>query len=338
MRSRRRRIAGSRTAQFSTSAFPLTEPTALWVSAASVAQAVFQIDVDTGIVSGDKIWGESSLDNFATVLETVSAPIGAPDLSDFQIDDFAFSSFADGLTYVRFWVSNSADVAISPKSDTISETIAATAGPPTLTYVTTVDGVLSTPNTTAVNASVGAAFASRRVIVGVSARGVGARTISSATIGGVAATLHGSPQTQGTAEFVQYISAIVPTGTTATIDVVWSGSRTVGPDAFHIFTVDDDDLTSSTPTLAGASTAGATTLGNDINVSEGGFVILVATWNSGTTKTPIGSGETAITDVVYTQRYFMFYSGSNLSANAAWTGAVNWTGSFAGAMQMATWR
>lgn len=121
----RRVLVSGRNATGSAS-YSLTSPTATWVSDAATAQAVFQLIVDNGVVSGDKIWGESSLDNFATVLETVSAAIGAPDLSDLQIDDFAFTPFADGLTYARFWVSNSADVQISAKSNIVSLTIATT--------------------------------------------------------------------------------------------------------------------------------------------------------------------------------------------------------------------
>lgn len=109
--------------------FSLTAPVATWVSDAATAQAVFQLIVDDGVVSGDKIWGESSTDNFATVLETVSAAISAPDLSDLQIDAFAFSPFTpDGTYYARFWVSNSADVQISAKSNIVSQTIQTYAG------------------------------------------------------------------------------------------------------------------------------------------------------------------------------------------------------------------
>jgi hypothetical protein len=101
--------------------YSLAKPTATWISDAATAQAVFEIIVDDDVVSGDKIWGESSTDNFATVLETVSAAISAGDLVDLQIDDFAFAPFTPPGTYsARFWVSNSADVQISPKSDVIS--------------------------------------------------------------------------------------------------------------------------------------------------------------------------------------------------------------------------
>ena len=109
------------------SGFSLTAPTATWISDEATAQAVFQIIVDDDVVAGDKIWGESSTDNFATVLETVSEAISAGDLSDLQIDDFAFAPFSpDGTYYARFWVSNSADVQISAKSDVISLAIVTT--------------------------------------------------------------------------------------------------------------------------------------------------------------------------------------------------------------------
>lgn len=102
----------------------IAAPVATWISDAATTQAVFEIIVDDDVVSGDKIWGESSTDNFATVLETVSAAISAGDLIDLQIDSFAFSPFTpDGTYYARFWISNSADVQISAKSNVISQTI-----------------------------------------------------------------------------------------------------------------------------------------------------------------------------------------------------------------------
>lgn len=103
----------------------LAAPIAAWFSGPDVAQALFTIQLPPGTVAGMKVKGESSLDNFATVLETVITAINGTDLSDGEVEGFAFSPFADGLTYVRFYITNSSDSVISEVSNTISETIAA---------------------------------------------------------------------------------------------------------------------------------------------------------------------------------------------------------------------
>lgn len=99
-------------------------PSATWISDAATAQAIFEILVDPDVVAGMKIFGESSQQSdFSVIDETVSAAIGAPDLIDFQIDNFAFAPFTDGTWYARFWTATSGDVQNSPKSTAISETI-----------------------------------------------------------------------------------------------------------------------------------------------------------------------------------------------------------------------
>lgn len=110
------------------SGFSLTAPIAAWFSGPDVAQALFTIQLPPGTVSGMKVKGESSLDNFSTVLETVITAINPTDLGDGEVEGFAFSPFADGLTYVRFWITNSSESVISEVSNTISETIAAVRG------------------------------------------------------------------------------------------------------------------------------------------------------------------------------------------------------------------
>lgn len=114
-------------------AFPLTAPVAVWVSAPSVAQATFNIDVDEDVVATNRIFGRASLSPavdgdgfFTSILEEVDFEIQGADLTDFFIETFEFAPFADGLTYVQFWITDASDVQLSPVSNTISETIAAT--------------------------------------------------------------------------------------------------------------------------------------------------------------------------------------------------------------------
>src|SRR5262245_51584457 len=75
--------------------------------------------------------------------------------------------------------------------------------------------------------SIGAADATRRVICAVhwDANSVGGQTISSATIGGVSATIHGTAIDETSGSYVQFISALVPTGTTATVSVTFGGGN-----------------------------------------------------------------------------------------------------------------
>lgn len=114
----------------SVTGFALDAPTAFWISDAATAQAVFELDVDPDVVATNRIVGRASLSptvgtdgKFTSTLEQVDFEIQGGDLVDFTIDNFAFAPFANGPTYVQFWLANAALVQISPVSDTISETI-----------------------------------------------------------------------------------------------------------------------------------------------------------------------------------------------------------------------
>lgn len=115
--------------------------------------------------------------------------------------------------------------------------------------------------------SIGAAASDRLVIVSVGWAGLGTVTLSSATIGGVSATI--VAQTTGTNTGIAIIAAVVPTGTTADIVVtmsagmsrfyyaVWRGTGFVSTTAY------DTDAPAG-----GASSARSAT----IDVPAGGFV------------------------------------------------------------------
>lgn len=101
-----------------------------WFSGPDVAQALFLIGLPGGVVATNKIVGRASLSpavggdgKFTSTLEEVSATISAGDLVDFEIEDFAFAPFEDGLTYVQFWVADAALVQLSAVSATISQTL-----------------------------------------------------------------------------------------------------------------------------------------------------------------------------------------------------------------------
>lgn len=109
------------------SAIILAAPIAAWISDAATAQAVFEIDVPSGIVAGDTVYGEAYTDAGLTVLfDTEEATIQAGDIppgGDGQIDDFAFISFTPDGTYCARYAIRRGGVRISPWSNTISETI-----------------------------------------------------------------------------------------------------------------------------------------------------------------------------------------------------------------------
>lgn len=100
-----------------------------------------------------------------------------------------------------------------------------------LTYVTTptVDTTDLTTYSFA-GVSIGTADATRRVIVAVGWFSTTARTLSSATIAGVSATIHVTSGAGAGGRFngCALISAQVPTGTTASIDFTLSGAASWG--------------------------------------------------------------------------------------------------------------
>lgn len=112
---------------------------------------------------------------------------------------------------------------------------AAVVVPASLTFITQSGGSVPAANPaleddtnqatyTFTSAAIGVADASRRVVVAVHwGQATNNRTLSSATIGGIAATIHSQSNPANLAS-VAIISALVPTGTTATIVINFSGS------------------------------------------------------------------------------------------------------------------
>lgn len=150
-----------------------------------------------------------------------------------------------------------------------------------------VDGSTTTTYTFTSRA-IGTAATGRRVIVGVSSGAGSSATISSVTIGGNAASqvvfLDGTVS-------ASTISALyilqVDAGTTATIVVTFSGSRTscgIGVWAAY-------DLLSSTATFTGTSSASPPSVGS-VSCSAGGIIVAQGIVYSGSTSTFTWSGLT----------------------------------------------
>lgn len=137
--------------------------------------------------------------------------------------------------------------------------------------------------------SIGAAQADRRVVVGVHWETSGATelTLDSASIGGIAATIHRQSSHSGgsTGLGSAIISAAVPSGTTGDIVVSFSGSLVI---AVSIGVTRLIGLASGTPhatqSLRGA---GVTTVSGSISVPANGVLVMVGTGSTNTTSAPI---------------------------------------------------
>jgi hypothetical protein len=148
---------------------------------------------------------------------------------------------------------------------------AAVVTPPSIEYIaTTMDAVDRTTYTFA-GASIGAADATRRVFAICYWAQASSLTLSSATIAGGAATIHlqatGSPSPfPGQA----IISALVPTGTTATIAFTLSGGAISGQVA--VFRALNEANTSPHDTMSD-TTLSANTLSGTIDIPSGGWLL-----------------------------------------------------------------
>lgn len=108
-------------------------------------------------------------------------------------------------------------------------------------------------------------------------------TISSATIGGVAATL-GNLSFRDGAKCVDAFWAVVPTGTTADVVITWASLESLE------CSIVVHSLYDAKPTLVDSDTLGDPTLTSGINIPAGGIGIVAGVQN--TSPTPTLSGVT----------------------------------------------
>lgn len=150
---------------------------------------------------------------------------------------------------------------------------------------------------------IGTAATDRFVLCAVMApANSGSRTITSVTIGGVAADqLETTADAAGESRWAIW-GAEVPTGTTATIEVV----LTSAPDRCGIMTFEANNLQSTTPTVTATANTGSAALTQGISVLSGGFVVAVGgiensasrwSWTNLTERVDvdIGSGGSSMT-------------------------------------------
>lgn len=135
---------------------------------------------------------------------------------------------------------------------------------------------------------IGTASPTRRVIAIVYASlGTTGRTLSSATIGGVSATIDvQATHNSGGSQTLAIISATVPTGTTANIVATFSGAMARAA----CWAVAVDGLQSVTPVLTASATA-ADPISGTVNQRDGGFVIAGAFTNNTSSYTWTGVTE-----------------------------------------------
>lgn len=138
--------------------------------------------------------------------------------------------------------------------------------------------------------TIGTASSDRRVHV-ICFASNGGVTLSSATIGGVSATINTQAATGGSGQMA-IITANVTSGTTATVALTWSGSQTrCGISAYYSTGLTSDASLAN----ASATTNGATmTLAGSVN---GGFGIAGA-WSNGGSSTTTWTGSPSPTEDV----------------------------------------
>lgn len=145
--------------------------------------------------------------------------------------------------------------------------------PAIVTYVTNVSNSSNLTTYTLTSVSIGTASADRYVIVGFGASdGTAGKTDSSVTIGGVSATkLVGAYYVGGTTRMCAMYAALVPTGTTATVAITFSGQMSrLGVSVFS-----STGLQSVTPrdsATAQGDTSG-TLLSASLTGPDGGFIV-----------------------------------------------------------------
>lgn len=152
--------------------------------------------------------------------------------------------------------------------------------PPVISYVLSSDisGVATTYTFT--DHPIGAAAPSRLVVVCIQGGAAGGRTITSVTIGGVAATIVGATNASSTIRNV-FAYLAVPAGTTATIVV--NSSASLQQCRINVYSI--TGLQSSAPIDAQVNNTATATTGLSLTAPEGAAVIAGFSASGGATAT-----------------------------------------------------
>jgi hypothetical protein len=116
----------------------------------------------------------------------------------------------------------------------------------------------------------GSARSDRIIVVSIVASNSASRSVSSVTIGGVSATLVSSSNSAAGLIFTATYYAVVPTGTSGTVSVVFSGAtRDVGVGVYSIV-----DASSSTP-LSGGTYSNSSSNSGSITLSTSADAVII---------------------------------------------------------------
>lgn len=213
----------------------------------------------------------------------------------------------------------------------ILQAMASSASYPSISYIGNNSNTASATSHTFTAQSIGATGNNRVIIVAISCSAASG-SLSSATIGGVGATIN--VQANGTSTLAAIISASVPTGTTADIVLNWSASElNVAIAVYRVV-----DLSSTTAAATGTDTAlssgvASLTLNNNANAIMVASAVGIdgsswASWSTGLTEDSdqfIASNNAAAAS-----------SGFFASANTPYTASAT-CGGTRGVMVAATW-
>lgn len=216
----------------------------------------------------------------------------------------------------------------------------ATVGPPTFSW-TADDNVWTGTGTATITSSadaIGAASATRRVVVIGRISNGNPYVLTGGTIGGVTIDTTFSDNATDASNAWFLASAIVPTGTTATVVLTFTGGGIFGP-ICSIFTVDNSQLSGPTSPVTAIGIASATTtLTKTIAVLAGGS-ILASCNGSGTSTVPqITSSTATFTNDGTISNFYSSGHANGASANVASSVTETWTGSAAAGLLLVAYR
>lgn len=203
---------------------------------------------------------------------------------------------------------------------------------PTLTFIETGTLTSAASTLTKVAANLGTASATRRVIVTVAGQIPSGRTVSSATIDGIAATTHVDLR-QTNNSWCAIISASVPSDATGTIVITLSAA--IFNDAIYaVYVTDDSQLNSTTPTTGSATASATTSVAPTVSGTAGGILVGVTAWANGSAKSPITvSGYTQDVNTADMQGFSL----KPIVSTGTNTATTTWTGNFDAASGLAAW-
>lgn len=199
----------------------------------------------------------------------------------------------------------------------------------TPTYISSGSFTHSDVTSTATSANIGSASSNRLVIVMIGHTVPQSRSLISATIAGISATIITSGNDVGSTSFSAIIAAEVPTGTSG--DIVLTFNSTIFSDGIYsIYTVDKTTATLDTSSTTITGTDGST-LSNSYTSVNNGFTLGIIHWENGSSKSPNISGYT----VDNTDDNLSFSRTETTSASQ--TATVNWTGTYGASLSRVTY-